>query len=86
MIYPTGHPIHWRPNIPPRQGSQTGTLTQDWHRYNEFPRIRWDGETTEQPEYPECVMPVEAETKAKPVVTTHKNAWDEYKPEKARVR
>lgn len=57
-IYPIGHPVRWRSDIPPRDGAQTGTLTRSWHRYNDFPFVRWDGEMVEHQQLPECIMPV----------------------------
>ena len=72
-IYPIGHPVAWRSDIPPRQGSQRGKLSHPWHRYESFPWVIWDGETDEHQQLPECVGPVNQ------VVSSTRNAWMEAK-------
>ena len=79
--YPKGHRIQWRPDIPPRTGSQIGTLARPWHQYHEFPCIIWDGEQEAHTWLPECVQPLE-QGEAKQA--SGKNAWDEHKKVGAR--
>ena len=86
MIYPTGCRVTWRRDIPPRKGSQHGTLTRDWDRYESFPQIVWDGEESAHKELPECVdpAPLSLAVIAKQPATTSTNAWDEYERMPAR--
>lgn len=58
MIYPANTPVHWRTDIPPRPGAQSGVLTQDWQRFLAFPVVRWDGETEARQVLPECLAPI----------------------------
>lgn len=75
MIYPVGTRVRWSErNKTPRKGSQIGALAREWERFEEFPWVLWDGETTEHKEYPECIQ----------LVTSLAGAWEE--KEKARAR